>query len=129
MNAENLNYNNLWTEALWSAPQSEEDATEPPVHPNEFEVLLAGPRGKVLRANVERLDAWSPNKPLEIRDQSGARLATLELLDLKHETEIWNQLRNGTVAGRALIQGEQRVVPLVNVTSLTEIPSAKQPLS
>jgi len=123
VNAEALNFVNAWTAEEWN-DFFDEDVDLPAaagVDDEEFDILLAGPRGKVFYLKVSALGdeaLWPPDTPTEI-SRDGTVLGSIECLDLKHEMEIWNQLRNGCVAGSVLIQGKDKVVPLVNVTSIT----------
>jgi hypothetical protein len=133
VDAQNLRFSNAWTAEEWNAvdgvPDLPSDAT---ASLPKFEVLIAGPRGKVfyLRVNLARegdgSDLWPAGGPPV--DLGGAR-GDIECLDLRYETEIWNQLRNGAVAGRVLIRKKARTArpelratisttPLVNITSL-----------
>jgi hypothetical protein len=125
INVRNLDTPNLWTVEEWNdGPSGPNFPT--PEHANEFEVMLAGPRGRVFRLKVRDLDGWTfgtvefPNKRGEI-----------EAIDLRNESEIWSQLRGGLLAGRVLFQDtseqkrgvkgyrtNKRVVPLVNITAL-----------
>lgn len=120
INAQNLNFRNAWTAEEWSDFDTVDLPPAPSVDDDHFEVLLAGPRGMVfrLRVNVanEQGDLWKPGEPQDIGDQQGRIWA----LDLRHEMEIWNQLRNGCVAGSALHYQTNQRIPLVNVTSLVE---------
>lgn len=105
VNAENLRAHNPWVSAAWNdsaiadAPASAEA--------DEFEVLIAGPAGKVYHVQ-KHADAEQPS---------------VRRVDMSGESEIWSQLRNGCIAGAAEYTHhparEPRVVPLVNVTSLT----------
>jgi hypothetical protein len=86
---------------------SEDAASENAASENDaFEVLVAGPRGKVYF--VEKRQGAAP---------------TARSVDLSDEGELWMLLRNGLVAGRVEYRrhpcAEPRVVPVVNVTSLT----------
>jgi len=105
VNTENLNYVNPWTAAALSdgGPRVLEDERWTD---ESFELLIAGPRGKV----------YHLAKGLE-------SAPTVREVDLDGEVEVWAQLRNGLVAGSVEYRrppGEgPRVVPVVNVTSLT----------
>jgi hypothetical protein len=93
LNTKNLNYENPWIAANWSTSglppaESTDLAPQPP------EVLLAGEDGRVYHVKATASDA----------------------IDLKKHPEIWQQLRNGTVAGRVRLDG--RIVPILNVSSL-----------
>ncbi|HET9956016.1 MAG TPA: hypothetical protein VFQ61_16030 [Polyangiaceae bacterium] len=124
INVQNLDSPNLWTVEEWNDGPGGPDYPTPQ-HPNEFEALVAGPRGAVFRLKITNVDAWRPGtQPLP----NG--LGEIEAVDLANESEIWGQLRNGCIAGRALFQDtstnkrenkhrpQKRVIPLVNITAL-----------
>lgn len=107
INPNNLIYRNAYTAEEWFSPGAEERPG--PTIPDDFDLIVAGPRGRIYH--------------LEVRD--GGETATCKQLshdELKVETEVWDQLRNGTVVGRVLFREE--IVPLVNVTSVQ--PERKQ---
>jgi hypothetical protein len=125
IDAQNINFRNAWTAEEWSDFQTVDLPPAPSVDDDHFEVLLAGPRGMVfrLRVNVatDERPLWKPGVPVSI----GVGQGRLEALDLRYEMEIWNQLRNGCVAGSALHHQSNQRIPLVNVTSLVEEKSAR----
>jgi hypothetical protein len=119
INTENLFLPNPWTARDWDAPPLEGDihsdlppdsqpaATTPasddgssPWPAEGFELLVAGPRGKVF---LVRCDGSS---------------GSIQEIDVSRETDIWSQLREGLIVGTVQYAAEQRVVPMVNVTSL-----------
>jgi hypothetical protein len=135
INTQNLTFRNAWTAEEWNTIRGVPDLpAAPSADDDSFEVLLAGPRGKVFHLVVnlgeqpqggEWKDFWEPKgQPKDLG--TDPRLGSIECIDLRHETEIWNQLRNGLVAGRVLFQkrvdqpvaGRANPVPLVNITSL-----------
>lgn len=123
LDADNFHSPNFWTVEEWNDGPAGIDY-ETPVHPNEFEVLLAGPHGKVFRVSIKDVQAWTPGE--EEQDtrsgKSGARstgYATIACIDLRHNSAIWHQLRSGCVAGRTTVTGDaSESIPLVNVTAL-----------
>lgn len=126
LDAQNLNFRNPWTAEEWSQVNPEDLPTDPMVMDEGLDVLLAGPRGKVFRVTLKiqsgERDLWPPQQRRNLPDGAGH----VESIDLRRQAEVWNQLRNGVVAGRVLLDerfvaepGEvRRVVPLVNITSL-----------
>jgi hypothetical protein len=101
VNTKNLNYQNPWIAANWSAsalPSGEAAGVDagPP------ELVVAGEDGHIYHLVATAADR----------------------LDLEKHPEIWQQLRNGTVAGRVRLDG--RVVPLVNVSSLNPAPNPSE---
>ncbi|HLV65705.1 MAG TPA: hypothetical protein VKY73_07820 [Polyangiaceae bacterium] len=121
VNAEALNFVNAWTAEEWNDFLHDVDLPAAAgADDEEFDILLAGPQGKVfyLRVLVGDETPWPADTPISIH-RDGTELGSIECLDLRHEMEIWNQLRNGCVAGSALSHGKNKVIPLVNVTSLT----------
>jgi hypothetical protein len=101
INPNNLRYRNAYTAEEWHGSHAPE-ASGPKI-PEDFELLVAGPRGRIYHMKVtEHGESIECNR--------------LEQHELKVETDIWEQLRNGTVVGRVLFRNE--IVPLVNVTSV-----------
>jgi len=127
VDARNLVSPNPWTAEEWDAPRAEDLEAAPGANATEAEVLLAMPRGIVLRLKASNLQALDGvTKATRVNVVGDGVQYEIEPVELKREPEIWNQLRNGTIAGRALyraLQGaaprQARVLPLVNVTSLT----------
>lgn len=109
INQHNVRIRNPWTTArLNNEPNAAPDPFDRPLpdedRNDDFEVLLAGPGGKVYCA--EKRDGKTPS--------------IKELTDLGREGDIWHELRGGLVAGTVkCFQLEGRVLPLVNITSLT----------
>lgn len=128
LDAQNFTHRNAWTAEEWNDIGGVDLPPAPSADDPEFEVLIAGPRGKVflLRVNLEESERelW---KIGQCEEFSGSR-GSIECLDLRHETETWHQLRNGTVVGRVLSYRKaqrdgkplelSQTVPLVNITSL-----------
>lgn len=124
VDAQNFTHTNAWTAEEWNDMAGEDLAPATSVDDPSFEALLAGPRGMVfhvkvvLEADARSVD-WRPGESVQFANSGGS----IECVDLRHEMEIWNQLRNGTVAGRvsyrkAAQNGRPESVPLVNITSL-----------
>lgn len=132
INAEYFTEPNLWTIEEWNDDPGGPDYGSRP-HPDQVKALLALPWGQVLKLTVER--------PREEAGTSGARgaaiapkptalrppVVTTDFVDLAKEPEIWQQLRNGCVAGRALLGAgpTAEVLPLVNLTALMPLPPAE----
>jgi hypothetical protein len=114
INTENLFLPNPWTAANWDAfdpaTQIETSATKPseelPPDPDwrqdGFELLIAGPQGKVFH--------------VEGGTQKGG--GTVQEIDLHEEPEIWAQLREGVIVGTVWCAKLNRVVPIVNATAV-----------
>jgi len=122
LDADNFHSPNFWTVEEWNdGPGGAQYPT--PSHPNEFDVLLAGPHGKVFRVSVKDVQAWKADEWQDTRGGkgglSGTGYATITCINLRYNTAIWQQLRTGCVAGRASVAGNGgEVIPLVNVTAL-----------
>ncbi len=101
LNLKNLTYRNPWTVEEWNdAPPDEDQAAV--ATPSEFELVVGAPDGSAHLIR-RRADGEFGAKPL----------------DLARESEVWNQLRNGCVAGSVRVEeAGGRIVPLVNVASL-----------
>lgn len=127
VDARNLLSPNTWTAEEWNAPRSPDLPPAPGANATEAEMLLGLPRGIVLRLKATGLDNLDKvtNPDVATVAKDGVTYE-LEPVRLKREPEIWNQLRNGTIAGRALYRAlkgagpnkEPRILPLVNVTCL-----------
>lgn len=124
IDAQNFNFENAWIAEEWNDFGSEDREAAPSADDPNFEVLIAGPRGKVfwLKVNLEvdaqpGYDLW-PVGHKESIGPATSQLGSLESLDLRHEMELWNQLRNGCVAGRVLLREPDTTLPLVNITTL-----------
>lgn len=120
VNPENMLSPNAWTAKEWNAPGGAPLPAEANADKAEVEVLLALPRGIVVRFKASGLDNLDTLPEQVETAQMTKHGATYEVepIRLNHESEVWNQLRSGLVAGRVLHRGKARVVPLVNVTSL-----------
>ncbi len=122
LNADNFHAPNFWTVEEWNdGPGGETYQT--PVHPNNFEVLLAGPLGKVFQVTIHDVDKWKVGTSKKTTPDAAAKSedgeATIGCVELRHNTEIWTQLRSGCIAGRVLVNSpKEKVIPLVNVTAL-----------
>jgi hypothetical protein len=112
INTENLVLPNPWSAADWDSFDDGEGGTParaPSVDPEAaaeatpaaFELLVAGPGGKVFHVTCP----------------DGVNV-TGSPVSLELEPEIWGQLREGVVAGTVRYAKVDRVVPIVNVTSL-----------
>jgi hypothetical protein len=111
INQHNVRIRNPWTTArLNNEPASSQAAAPDPFQQplpdrdqrDEFDVLLAGPAGKVYL----------------VRKAAGAAPTITELGNVGVEGEIWYQLRSGFIAGSVHCFQEDKVIPMVNVTSL-----------
>lgn len=128
IDAQNLTFRNSWTAEEWTSVSLDEKDNLPAARSTDdasFEVLLAGPRGKVFLLKVEIAGMpWVPDEPIAIEITTGengkTRVGEICCLDLRHEVEIWNQLRNGLVAGRVYRRagGGKTFTPIVNITTL-----------
>lgn len=125
LNAQNLEYTTPWTAEEWNDRPGGYDAAGF-VRPDSFSLLIASPAGKVYYLE-RKADADGVGIPL---DQGGF---TFSEIDLCHEPEVWTLLRNGCVVGRALYDGKanassgrDKVVPLVNIDSLTPVESKEK---
>lgn len=126
LNADNFHAPNFWTVEEWNDGPGGE-TYQAPVHPNNFEVLLAGPLGKVFQVTIRDVAKWKVGSSQKTTAGAATKGDTsaddgeafIACVDLRHNTEIWTQLRSGCVAGRVLYNSQkERVVPLVNVTAL-----------
>ena len=101
INPNNLIYRNAYTAEEWFFAGTEERSG--PTVDDDFDLIVAGPKGRIYL--------------MEVRNQ-GTAVACSQVgqQTLKHETDLWDQLRNGTVVGRVLFR--DKIVPLVNVTSV-----------
>jgi hypothetical protein len=112
INTENLQMPSPWSAADWDAvddnrgnapsraPATASNPAAGPA-PSAFEVLLAGPGGKVFHVQC---------------DEGGNVTGTP--VDLGVEPEIWAQLREGVVVGSVRYAKNDRIMPIVNVTSV-----------
>lgn len=126
INALNLTFRNSWTAEEWTSVSLDEKDDLPAALSTDdkrFEVLLAGPRGKVFHLKLEVAGMPWTNQPVYIMTGENGKstfLGEIRCLDLRHEVEIWNQLRNGLVAGRVYWRGGdgKKFTPIVNITTL-----------
>jgi hypothetical protein len=119
LNTQNLNYRNPWIAEEWNDRPGGEDLPPATGHDSKrVEVLLAGPRGRVFRVEIDGLDQWQAYDSVEgkVEDAPSAQVR-VECVDLKRQVEVWRQLRNGSVMARVRVDDE--TVPLVNITTLT----------
>jgi hypothetical protein len=112
----NVNFRNAWTKSGWNDQPGDDDTDAPEAWgPANFEVLIAGTRGRVYHLDVRN-----------------GKTANFEEVNLGLEGEIWIQLRSGVVAGRVQYykhpSGSPKVLPLVNVTAL-QLPESQAPSS
>lgn len=130
INAQNLNFRNAWTAEEWNDPPGGVDL--PPARGarlNEMEALLAGPQGRVFLLRITDVAAWAPGTTARIIATStnenervgGRELGCIDSVKLNRHMEVWHQLRGGTAMGRVYFDDatNPRVVPLVNITTLT----------
>lgn len=111
INQHNVRIRNPWTMArLNNEPAAGKEAQQDPFQRalpardkrDEFDVLLAGPAGRVYL----------------VRKAAGVAPTITELTNIGVEGEIWYQLRSGFIAGSVHCFQEGKVIPMVNVTSL-----------
>jgi hypothetical protein len=120
INAQQVLSPNAWTAEEWNAPGGPDFDAEANANRTEVEVLLALPRGIVLRLRVtdlHRLDTFPARATVATATADGVTYE-LEPVALKNESEIWGELRNGCIAGRVFHRQRDRVIPLLNVTAL-----------
>jgi len=103
VNSENIRAANPWTTAAWSSEPNPDKITSLQAEPRKrddepLDFLVAGPKGDVFRIQ--------------------AGVAPKALADLELESEVFVQLRNGLVAGSAFCVAANKVLPLVNISSL-----------
>ncbi len=128
INADYFAEPSLWTLEEWNdAPGGPDYASRR--HPNEVKALIALPWGQVLKLTVQRPTETIPqgggsSAIAEKRKATPPPVVTTAFVDLEREPEIWQQLRNGCIAGRAQLgQGASaEVLPLVNITALMPLP-------
>jgi len=124
---QNLSFRNAWTAEEWNDFLPESLDAAPSADNENFEVLLAGPRGMVFHVKLELADndqpLWQPGESAKV-DAGGTTKGSVRCLNMRHEMEIWNQLRNGCVAGRAIsyTSGDSTVIPNGAPTSLKPLP-------
>jgi hypothetical protein len=116
LNARNLNYTTPWTAEEWNDQPNGPDAAGY-VGEDKFALLVASPAGKVYY--LEKKQAVCAGKVMYEDD-----CFVFREVELRHESEIWGQLRNGCVVGRVMYEGKpgrtarEKIVPLVNIDSL-----------
>lgn len=116
INVEQLDVPNLWSVEEWDdGPFGPNLPT--PEHPEEIEVLLALPQARVIRLKLSQLSQWKEGEPDATKAAPEGSIA-IENVDLRQESELWSQLRNGTIAGRVKVSTSAQPVPLVNLTAL-----------
>lgn len=126
VNSDNLNFVNAWTAEEWnSIPDGVELEAAPTADATEFDLLIGAPLGKVLHLKVRQLDRWE-GKRARFDFGKHCGYGSIESIDLRFESEVWNQLRNGVVAGRVLLRDTATPLPLVNVTSLMLEPPTEE---
>jgi hypothetical protein len=112
INQHNVRIRNPWTTArLNNEPADEQNGGADPYDSplpasdlnDQFEILIAGPIGKIYL----------------VQKAQGAPPSIAELPNLGVEGDIWYHLRGGLVAGSVRCFQKDRVIPMVNVTSLT----------
>ncbi len=120
VNAQNVLSPNAWTAEEWNAPGGPDLVAEAHANQTEAELLLALPRGLVVSIRATGLDNLDefPDKVEPARVTKHGVTYEIEPVRLNNETEIWSELRNGCIAGRVLHRQRERVIPLLNVTSL-----------
>ena len=119
INAENINYRNVWTQAEWNDGPDTDD--EGPLHEasdRDIRLLIAEHGGRVLCLNIpkgklpEAETGWMLT-PVPKGYQGTPDLAAIPL---RSNPEVWNLLRNGCIAGSATYS--QQDTPLLNLTAL-----------
>jgi len=116
VNQHNVRIRNQWTTArLNNEPDADpinpdlpdQDPFDQPLPEGDtsdaFEILIAGPKGKVYL----------------VQKAAGSAPSINPIPNLGTEGEIWYQLRGGFIAGSVRCFQEGRVIPMVNVTSLS----------
>ncbi len=101
INPNNLIYRNAYTAEEWFASGASETAG--PTIPENFDLIVAGPKGRIYLMQVGD-------------DGEAATCRLLKNEEVRDEMDLWDQLRNGTVVGRVLFG--KKIVPMVNVTSV-----------
>jgi hypothetical protein len=103
VNVANLRYQTVWTSEEWNQVPGY-DTGGPDLGDDGFDLLIATPAAKVYRVTKKATEPAAVTQPV----------------NLKQNPELWMQLRNGCVVGRARYNGrdESTVLPLVNIHSL-----------
>jgi hypothetical protein len=121
INAKNLNYRNVWTQAEWNDAPEGGGQEAPPAEASDRDIrfLIAEHGGRVLYLEIPREMLPQANDGWVLAPANGMT-PNLRAIDLKSNPEIWNLLRNGCVAGSA-DYGDKNT-PLANLTSLIPCP-------
>lgn len=118
VNAENLNYRNVWTQAEWNdAPDADDDASA--LHEGrvrDVRLLIADHSGRVLHLSIPKERIEEADAGWVLTPVKDGEKPDLVAIPLKQNAETWNLLRNGCVAGSARYQEQD--TPLLNLTSL-----------
>ena len=120
INAQSLNYKNPWITADWTGASDNGEPEPQPWADAKIEVLIAGGNGRVYYVHITpgANGDFAPQESVSAQGEVRARE-----VDLRNESELWQALRNGAVAGAVRYEGEQqRVVPIVNLSSLQRGP-------
>ena len=103
INSQNLRAANPWTAEPWnSEPGDDASNAEAQLEANRFD-----------GADLDLLVAMADGRVLRVQEKH-----PIAALDLKEEGEVYTQLRNGLVAGTVYCKGADKVLPIVNITSL-----------
>jgi hypothetical protein len=121
INAKNLNYRNVWTQAEWNDAPEDGDEQTPSADARDRDIrfLIAEHGGRVLYLDIPKEMLPRANEGWVLSPANGAT-PNLQAIDLKTNPEIWNLLRNGCVAGSA--DYRDMSTPLANLTSLVPFP-------
>jgi hypothetical protein len=107
INTANVRYKTAFTAEEWNqAPGADDEDGNP--GPDEFSLLLASPSGEI----------YYLRKGEGSKDTIQGPDFVFSRVDRKKNPELWTQLRNGCVVGRARCEEDAKVIPLVNVHSL-----------
>lgn len=117
INADYFRQPNHWTVEEWDDTPDGPDYP-PKHHPAEIDVLMAAPWGEVLRLKLQMpAGGWKGWQETKI-GKPGEEFGSISRVDLKEESEVYYQLRNGCIAGRSWFEAENKTIPLVNITAL-----------
>ena len=133
IDARNFTHHNAWTAEEWNDIGSDDLLPASSADDDTLEVLVAGPRGKVFYLDVTLANGatnlWDAGDTEAFVSSDRGSRGSITCVDLRYEGEIWNQLRNGLVAGSVMTQSVKRpgrdsrtAVPIVNMTSLLPDP-------
>jgi len=100
INTENLKYPSVWISEEFSDPPGGFNANGE-VGADSFELVIASPSGDVYHL------------------QAANGRSDMTKIDLSEEVDIWQELRNGCVAGR--VRYRDRIVPIVSVDALSPV--------